>query len=281
MLIKALNMNNKDDEVIEDFGDEWKKFDYLVVDKEKLKNNFDEYFKIFPWHLLSSDAAGFDMGCGSGRWAQFVAPRVGLLNCIEPSKAILVAERNLASYKNIKFYQETTENCSVINGSQDFGYCLGVLHHIPNTQEALNDCTKLLKKGAPILLYLYYNFENKPGWYRSIWKISNILRKAISSAPKPVKNFFCASIAVTIYFPLSRSAKMFEWLGFNVENIPLSDYRNKPFYQLSNDALDRFGTRLEQRFSKTSITDMLIKAGCERIEFSNARPFWCCVAIKK
>ena len=33
------------------------------------------------------------MGCGSGRWAKVVAPRVGLLNCIEPSSAIKIAKK--------------------------------------------------------------------------------------------------------------------------------------------------------------------------------------------
>ena len=50
------------------------------------------------------------------------------------------------------------------------------MHHIPHTQEALKDCTKLLKSGAPILLYLYYNFENKPFWFRQIWKVSDYFR---------------------------------------------------------------------------------------------------------
>ena len=29
------------------------------------------------------------MGCGSGRWANFIAPKVKILNCIEPSKQAL------------------------------------------------------------------------------------------------------------------------------------------------------------------------------------------------
>ena len=33
------------------------------------------------------------MGCGSGRWAQFVAPRVKKLFCIDPSEAINVAKK--------------------------------------------------------------------------------------------------------------------------------------------------------------------------------------------
>ena len=43
-------MNNRDERVIKDFGEEWTKFDYSSIDTEKLKKNFDQYFSIFPWH---------------------------------------------------------------------------------------------------------------------------------------------------------------------------------------------------------------------------------------
>jgi len=274
-------MNNQDEKVIEDFGDEWTKFSYEALDDVKLKENFDQYFGIFPWDLLPKDAVGFDMGCGTGRWAKYVAPKVKTLNCIEPSNAIIIAKKNLCENKNIKYFKETTENCSLITASQDFGYCLGVLHHIPNTQDALNDCTRLLKSGAPILLYLYYNFENKPAWFRAVWKLSDYIRKFVSISPKPIKYLLSSLIAYLVYFPLVKSAYVLEKIGFNVENIPLSDYRNKPFYQCKNDALDRFGTRLEQRFSKSEITEMLKNAGCENVKFSPSTPYWCCVAFRK
>ena len=44
------------------------------------------------------------MGCGSGRWAQFVAPRVKQLICIDPSEAINVAKKNLDKFDKEKKY---------------------------------------------------------------------------------------------------------------------------------------------------------------------------------
>lgn len=272
---------NKDDKVIQEFGEEWIDFNYSEMDKGKVFENYEQYFGIFPWELVSGTSVGFDMGCGSGRWAQFVAPKVQHLFCVEPSEAIEVAKKNLKQFDNVTFLRETTDTCSLEEGSQDFGYSLGVLHHIPDTEAALNDCSKLLKKGAPLLLYLYYNFENKPLWFRGIWRLSDLLRRVTSKLPKQLKKFVCNLIACGIYFPLSRSAYLLEKIGFDVSNIPLADYRLKPFYQCRNDALDRFGTRLEQRFSKLQITEMLDRAGFDDITFSPDTPFWCCVAIKR
>jgi hypothetical protein len=49
-----------------------------------------------------------------------------------------------------------------------------------------------------------------------------------------------------------------------------------PFVMLANDALDRFGTTLEQRFSKDEITEMLRTAHFDTstLKFSECEPFW-------
>ena len=49
-----------------------------------------------------------------------------------------------------------------------------------------------------------------------------------------------------------------------------------PFVMLQNDALDRFGTRLEQRFSKKEIAVMPENADFDisTLKFSDVEPFW-------
>ena len=74
---------------------------------------------------------------------------------------------------------------------------------------------------------------------------------------------------------------MLEKIGINVSNLPLTWYRNEPFYIMRTDALDRFGTRLEQRFTQDEISQMLTKAGFEKIKFSDREPFWTVLSYKK
>ena len=52
---------------------------------------------------------------------------------------------------------------------------------------------------------------------------------------------------------------------------------------LANDALDRFGTSLEQRFSKAEITEMLRAADFDltTLKFSEIEPFWTFAVNKK
>jgi SAM-dependent methyltransferase len=118
-------------DTVEGFGDEWSRFDQSGLSATERAGIFAGYFSLFPWHELPEDAVGFDLGCGSGRWAQLVAPRVGRLHCIDPSVALDVARRNLAANPNCVFHLASVDAIPLDDGSMDFGYSLGVLHHVP------------------------------------------------------------------------------------------------------------------------------------------------------
>ena len=173
-------MKNINTKVVDGFGDEWSSFDQSILDKTESRDLFNRYFNIFPSELLKQDKIGIDIGCGSGRWAKHVAPLVGKLYCIDASvKALEVARKNLVKSNNCVFKNLSTDSLKSLDKDFDFGYSLGVLHHIPDTQKALSDSVSVLKKGAPFLLYLYFAFDNKPAWYRLIWRASELFRYII------------------------------------------------------------------------------------------------------
>jgi ubiquinone/menaquinone biosynthesis C-methylase UbiE len=273
--------NNIDPKVVNNFGQEWNKFNYRNIDNKNLKKIFNDYFKIFPFKKINKKSIGFDMGCGSGRWAKFIAPKVKKLNCIEPSNlAIKQAKLNLKAFKNCSFEKASASKNSLKNNSQDFGYSLGVLHHIPNTLLALQNCTKKLKSGAPFLLYLYYNFDNKPTWFKIIWKLSDILRIIICKLPFFLKYPISQFIAFFIYFPTSLILKILKKNKIKIKNFPLSYYHDKNFYIMRTDALDRFGTKLEKRYSKKEIQTMMTRSQLNNIKFSKKPPYWVAVGTK-
>src|SRR3954462_10758387 len=138
---------NIDRKTVEGFGEEWSTFDQKALGEAELNELFDSYFSIFPFDVLPSDAEGFDLGCGSGRWAKLVAPRVGRLHCIDPSIALDIARKNLAHMTNCSFHSATVDAIPLDNASMDFGYSLGVLHHVPDTQSGMTACVKKLKPG--------------------------------------------------------------------------------------------------------------------------------------
>lgn len=266
---------NLDVATVEGFGAEWSAFDQSKLTGAEYDAFFDAYFGILPADALTKKAEGFDLGCGSGRWATRVSQKVRLLHCIDPSPdALAVAERRLSARKNVRFHCAAADSIPLEDGSQDFGYSLGVLHHIPDTRAALADCARKLKPGAPFLVYLYYAFDGRPAWFRLLWAGTNQVRRLISRMPFRARRAVTDLIAAGVYWPLARTGKVAERLGANVSNMPLAAYREASFYTMRTDALDRFGTRLEQRFTRPEIEAMMRDAGLTDIRFSDREPYW-------
>jgi SAM-dependent methyltransferase len=274
-------LRNIDKQTVNSFGAEWTRFDQYGLNAEETRRIFDCYFHLFPWATLPQGSVGFDMGCGSGRWAALVAPRVGRLVCVDPSPGALnVARQALVEFNNVEFIEASANSFLFRPGSFDFGYSLGVLHHAPDTYAALAACVAALKPGAPFLLYLYYRFDNRPIWFYLIWRLSNYIRNIVCKLPDLVKTFLTDCIAISVYWPLARAANIIERLGFDATAIPLAFYRNLSFYTMRTDSRDRFGTPLEHRFTQKEIKSMMILVGLTDIEFSKKEPFWLAVGKK-
>jgi ubiquinone/menaquinone biosynthesis C-methylase UbiE len=277
-------MRNVDNKVAEGFGHEWSNY---TQSEDELPTSdraavFDDYFSIFPWDELPENPTGIDVGCGSGRWAALVLPRVGHLHALDASAdALDVAKRNLSPFKNVTFYHASAGEIPLEDNTLDFAYSLGVLHHVPDTQGAILEVASKIRPGAPFLIYLYYALENRPRWFRLVWQASNAIRLVASRMGPKTKIIFSEIIAATVYWPLARFSKLISQLGLAVDLIPLSFYRDKSFYVMRTDAFDRFCTQLEKRFTRDQIKTMLIKAGFEDIRFSDKAPFWCALGFKK
>jgi len=273
---------NVDPRTVRGFGDEWSRFDQSGLSPAEWQALFDQYFHLVDWATLPDRAEAFDLGCGSGRWARGVAPRVGTLHCIDASgEALAVARRTLAGHANCEFHQASVGAIPLAPASMDFGYSLGVLHHVPDTAAGLRAAVACLKPGAPLLIYLYYAFDNRPTWYRALWKVSDRLRRVVSALPFPLRYAVLQVVAATVYWPLARTAAAAERAGLSVESFPLAFYRRRSFYVMRTDALDRFGTRLERRFTRDQIHRLMTDAGLERVRFSESPPYWCALGHRR
>ena len=269
---------NIDPKTVQGFGEEWAVYTQVALSADEQARMFDLYFGIFPFDKLPAGAEGFDLGCGSGRWAELARNRVGHLHCIDPSeKALAVARARMVTQKNVSFHLAGVDDIPLADASQDFGYSLGVLHHIPDTAAGLKACVSKLKRGAPFLVYLYYSFDNRPGWFRLLWGASDVIRRGVSKMPFGIRKGLTSLIAGAVYWPLARVAKLGDRLGVDTDAFPLSAYKDSSFYTMRTDSLDRFGTRLEHRFSRAEIDKMMHEAGLEQVRFSEGMPYWVAV----
>jgi SAM-dependent methyltransferase len=265
--------------VIRDFGEEWERFNFLDKDKiEALEEQFRRYTSSLPDKFLERrNLIIADFGAGTGRWSHFLKEYSSQVYAVEPAtKAFQVLSTRFANDSKFILLNESVQSNQIPEKSLDLAVSLGVLHHIVDTQTAINKVIEKIKPGGVFLGYLYYALENKPVLYRGIWKASNSIRKVTSRLPTKIKLLVSECIALSIYLPLSRLAFIVDKLNGPVELIPLHHYKNLSFHVMRNDALDRFGTTLERRFNQDEILQLLVTAGFERetIRFSNEEPFW-------
>jgi|SRR5437016_2430666 len=265
---------NLDAATVEGFGKEWGKFTQEALSAADRELLFAKYFSLIDWTTRPKRA--LDMGCGSGRWDVVVAPLVGELVAADASpEALKVAKRNVRA-SNVSFVECSPETLPFSDGYFDFIFSLGVLHHLPDTPAAIESLACKLAPGGRLLLYLYYAFDNRPAWFRGIWKLSDLLRRCTSRLPFSLRYGLSQIIALFVYWPLARTAK---YLPVH-DSWPLRIYADHSFYVMRTDALDRFGTKLEQRFTKQQIVAMLDAARLEDIRFSDSNPYWVCAASK-
>lgn len=269
-----LKDQNIDHGVVRSFGEEWKTFNDFQEDEiEKIGNM---YFDIVGTDVVNKNTYAIDIGCGTGRWSKYLLNRIGFMEAVDPSDAIFVADKLLGKKKNVRLSKASIDNIPFENQTFDFAMSIGVLHHVPDTLKAMKTCVGKIKLGGYFYVYLYYNLENKNHLIKTIFFIVSLARKTISKLPFFLRKIVCDIIAVTIYLPLITLGRLLKFIGLKqlAKNLPLSFYQNQSFLVIRNDALDRFGTSIEQRFSKTQIIEMMETCGLDEIIVSENLPYW-------
>lgn len=274
--------NNVDHKTVDSFGEEWGAFHSFEEDEiEKLGN---EYFDIVNSEMLNSSSSVLEVGCGSGRFLKYLSDKAGFIVGVDPSDAIYSADQLLGTKENVILVKASASELPFPDGEFDFVYSIGVLHHIPDTEKAMQDCVDKLKTGGYFFTYLYYDLDNRGFLFRSIFNLSTVLRRGVSKMSGRPKRLVCDVLAIGLYMPFVGLSRFMKLLGVKEhirKKIPLHGYENKSFYIIRNDSLDRFGTPLEQRFTKKEIEEMMKKCGLTNIEFSNNIPYWHAIGKKK
>ena len=266
--------DNIDNEVVESFGDEWLKFHDFS--DEIIQEIAKEYFDLLDETIVNKNTYALDIGCGTGRWTKFLTGKAGFIEAIDPSNAIFAADKLLGNIENVRLTKASTETIPFADETFDFAMSVGVLHHIPDTQQAMKDCVKKVKKGGYFYCYLYHNLETRGWWFKTIFWWSDQLRKIVCKLPAGMKRFVCDVLAIVIYMPLVLWVRFLVLIGLRkvARKMPLAAYNNKSFFIIRNDALDKFGTRLEQRFSWKQVEKMMKECGLDNIVISPLSPFY-------
>lgn len=272
---------NIDPVVVRSFGDEWLKFHDFS--DEIIEQCAKEYFDILDETIVNKNTYVLDVGCGNGRWTKYLSKKAGFIEAIDPSESIFAADNLLGNIENVRLTKANTETIPFQDETFDFAMSVGVLHHIPNTQQAMMDCVKKVKKGGYFYCYLYHNLEKMNWFFRLLFWLSELGRKVICRLPHKPKAIVCDVLAVIVYMPFVLWVRFLVLIGLRsiAKKMPLAAYDNKSFFIIRNDSLDKFGTNLEQRFSKKEVALLMENCGLENVIISEGTPYYHSIGRKK
>ncbi|MCU1486251.1 MAG: hypothetical protein JWN67_2997 [Actinomycetia bacterium] len=248
------------------FGAEWTEHGEVLAEHV---DEFAAYFDLIDLEALGDQRVA-DLGCGSGRWASFVAPRCREIVLADFSDAIFVARRNLAGADHAVFVLADVLDLPFGDDAFDLAYCLGVLHHLP--VDALDACRRLARHAPELLVYLYYALDNRPAYYRALLAgVTQARTRLARLRSTRARSAVSLAIAALVYAPLAFVGSVG---GRRVQRyVPLADtYAGKSLRRLQQDAYDRFFTRIEQRVTRAQVLELTDTF--DAITVSDGLPYW-------
>lgn len=114
-----------------------------------------EFEAMLPWMPPSGDCTVLDIGCGDGLQTMLVAKRYGRTCGVDVNAEFIAIAREharaLGSRANLEYYADPVERIGFPGDTFDLVLSVCVMEHIPNHEEVLAECLRILKPGGRIL----------------------------------------------------------------------------------------------------------------------------------
>ncbi len=140
----------------------------------------------------------------------------------------------------------------------DGAYSYGVVHHTVDPEWAVREIARVLKPGAPLLIYVYEDFSGRSWTWRAALVAVNAARQAVSAmSPRHIRRF-CSVIAPLVYVTCTWPSRHFRF----AQRFPYPASQNPTVRSLVPDLYDRFAAPIEKRYSEEGARRLVEQAGC-------------------
>jgi ubiquinone/menaquinone biosynthesis C-methylase UbiE len=165
----------------DNFGDQWSRFPKLQLDSfNGTKISEKRFFKAL--NLETDELEGkliLDVGCGTGRFAEIALKAGAYVVGLDYSSAAYVASKNLEKYSNFRAIRGDIYKLPFKEKSFDIVYCLGVLQHTPNVEQAFKSLPLVVKNSGYLVVdYYWKRLKSVLGWKYTIRLITSYLKES-------------------------------------------------------------------------------------------------------
>jgi len=255
------------------FGFAWGKFGKDEVEKGWYKDSFS-YIELLPGGLFKKGARCLDVGCGSGADLINMIKAKGMdMVGIDINDSVRVARDNMTGLGlTPKILKADVYDLPFREGSFDAAYSFGVLHHLPEPEKAFGQIVRYVKKGSPVVIYVYEKFTNRSRLERFGLSIATNARKITSKMNPRLLYLLCIAASPAILVTFSLPAKLLSLFSITkgiADRMPFRHTINPAC--LVADLFDRFSPPIENRYDREEIEGWFRRAGMDDINVINYR----------
>jgi SAM-dependent methyltransferase len=201
-----------------------------------------------------------DAGCGEGiDLASVSFGNVTRAVGVELSNGgIAATSARIAGRHNASLIQGNLLSLPFLGAVFDGAYSYGVVHHTIDPEGAVREIARVLKPGAPLLLYVYEDFSRRSLPWRIALSAINAARQRVAAMSPANIRRFCALIAPAVYATCTWPSKHFAF----ARRFPYPASQNPTLASLVPDLYDRFAAPIEERYSEHGARRLAEQAGC-------------------
>jgi len=247
------------------FGYQWQRFDRTILDRADRNRSEQDFIRKTGLH--PQDLQGklvLDVGCGMGRFAEVVTRWGARVIGIDLSVAAEVAAKNLAD-RDFVALQADVFALPFAQETFDCIYSMGVLHHTPDCEKAVEALPQYLKPGGTLVVWLYSGYNK---WYRFSDQYRRITRRM---SPRVLHSFF--RVAVPFFYWLDRGLRVVPVIGRPVAGVvhhvfPVNRHPDPEVRVL--DTLDWYSPKYQSKHTYEQVFRWFEKCGLEALTVGEA-----------
>lgn len=269
-------LKDKRKATISDFGNQWVIHGRLDDDYWTSDQMFRDHFenKKPPFEDLEGLRV-VDVGSGSGRILKMISrynPKK--LIGVEPSQGFNILRENTKGIPNLELVNLGAEEFSTIS-PVDYVFSLGVIHHIPNPEPAVENIYLNLVPGGYFVMWVY-GYENN--------ELYVFLQAFLRPILRLLPDFFLEKFSLLLTYILD------VYLGisrvFCFSKLPLTKYLSELFskcgrVQKKYIIFDQLNPAFAKYYKKEEVIDLLKRVGFSEISLFHRHSYsWTAIAKK-